>query len=196
MATPLLPSVRVLPRPTQRLSAICMVLPAGDMQVEAPKVNWEARAVKSFSMAELEARKLKYPNTGTESILLGILTEGTSEAARFLRRNGVTLFGAKEEIIKLLGKADMYFFSAEHPALTNSAQKAMAWAVDPKNKPEGSYGEELSTTMLVLGIWAQKGSAGQKILETLGINDDKIAELSDSMKISPAKRGSYQQLVQ
>jgi hypothetical protein len=32
--------------------------------------------VKSFSMAELEARKLKYPNTGTESLLLGILTEG------------------------------------------------------------------------------------------------------------------------
>jgi len=45
-------------------------------RVEAPKVNWEARAVKSFSMAELEARKLKYPNTGTESLLLGILTEG------------------------------------------------------------------------------------------------------------------------
>lgn len=39
-------------------------------------MNWEARAVKSFSMAELEARKLKYPNTGTESLLLGILTEG------------------------------------------------------------------------------------------------------------------------
>ena len=46
--------------------------------MEAPKVNWEARAVKSFSMGELEARKLKYPNTGTESLLLGILTEGNS----------------------------------------------------------------------------------------------------------------------
>lgn len=60
---------------------------------------------------------------------------GTSEAARYLRRNGVTLFGAKEEIIKLLGKADMYFFSAEHPPLTSSAQKALIWAADPKNKP-------------------------------------------------------------
>lgn len=38
--------------------------------------RWEARAVKSYSMAELEARKLKYPTTGTESLLLGILTEG------------------------------------------------------------------------------------------------------------------------
>jgi hypothetical protein len=65
----------------------------------------------------------------------GWLCVGTSEAARFLRRNGVTLFGAKEEIIKLLGKADMYFFSPEHPPLTSSAQKALAWASDPKNKP-------------------------------------------------------------
>lgn len=42
-------------------------------------------------------------------------------------------------------------------------------------------GEELSTTMLIIGIWAQKGSAGQKILEKLGINDDKIAKLSDTV---------------
>lgn len=27
-------------------------------------------------MAELEARKLKYPNTGTEALLMGILVEG------------------------------------------------------------------------------------------------------------------------
>lgn len=32
--------------------------------------------------------------------------------------------------------------------------------------------------MLVLGIWAQKGSGGQKVLEKLGINDEKIAELA------------------
>lgn len=28
-------------------------------------------------MGELEARKLKYPNTGTEALLMGILIEGT-----------------------------------------------------------------------------------------------------------------------
>jgi hypothetical protein len=32
--------------------------------------------VKSFSMSELEARKLKYPTTGTEALLMGIMTEG------------------------------------------------------------------------------------------------------------------------
>ncbi|KAF3943922.1 hypothetical protein CMV_029566 [Castanea mollissima] len=35
--------------------------------------RWSARAIKSFGMVELEARKLKYPNTGTESLLMGIL---------------------------------------------------------------------------------------------------------------------------
>ena len=29
-------------------------------------------------MAELEARKLKYPTTGTEALLMGILVEGKS----------------------------------------------------------------------------------------------------------------------
>ena len=38
--------------------------------------RWSERAIKSYAMGELEARKLKYPNTGTEAILMGILVEG------------------------------------------------------------------------------------------------------------------------
>ena len=49
---------------------------------------------------------------------------------------------------------------------------------------EGASGNELGTTMMVLGIWAQKGSAGQKVLENLGINDEKIAELGATVSIS------------
>ena len=40
------------------------------------KYRWSWRAIKSFAMAELEARKLKYPTTGTEALLMGILIEG------------------------------------------------------------------------------------------------------------------------
>ncbi|KAG6415640.1 hypothetical protein SASPL_123053 [Salvia splendens] len=40
------------------------------------KAKWSARSIKSFAMGELEARKLKYPNTGTEALLMGILVEG------------------------------------------------------------------------------------------------------------------------
>ncbi|XLT09689.1 hypothetical protein HN51_055482, partial [Arachis hypogaea] len=39
-----------------------------------------------------------------------------------------------EETVELLGKSDLYFFSPEHPPLTEPAQKALDWAVDEKLK--------------------------------------------------------------
>lgn len=141
--------------------------------------KWSARAIKSLAMGELEARKLKYPTTGTEAILMGILVEGTSTAAKFLRGNGVTLFKVRDEIIKLLGKSDMYFFSPEHPPLTEPARKAVDWAVDEKKK-SGVDGE-LTTAYLLLGVWSQKDSAGRQILEALGFNEDKAKQVAESM---------------
>lgn len=38
--------------------------------------RWSARAIKSFAMGRLEARKMKYPKTETQFLLLGILMEG------------------------------------------------------------------------------------------------------------------------
>ncbi|KAL1319205.1 hypothetical protein HN51_071506 [Arachis hypogaea] len=138
--------------------------------------QWSARSIKSFAMAELEARKLKYPNTGTEALLMGILVEGTSKAAKFLRANGVSLFKVREETVELLGKSDLYFFSPEHPPLTEPAQKALDWAVDEKLK--SGDGGEITVTHLLLGVWAQEGSAGRQILSTLGFNDEKAKELA------------------
>ncbi|KAK8686636.1 hypothetical protein V6N13_125659 [Hibiscus sabdariffa] len=145
---------------------------------KSPK--WSSRSIKSFAMAELEARKLKYPNTGTEALLMGILVEGTSQAAKFLRANGITLFKVREETVNLLGKSDMYFFSPEHPPLTEQAQRALDWAVDEKLKL-GESGE-ITTTYLLLGIWSEKESAGHKILATLGFDDEKAKELEKYLK--------------
>lgn len=141
--------------------------------------QWSARAIKSFAMAELEARKLKYPNTGTEALLMGILVEGTSIAAKFLKANGITLFKVREETLNLLGRSDLYFFSPEHPPLTEPAQRALDWAVDQKLK-SGEIGE-ITTTHLLLGIWSEKDSAGHKILASLGFDDEKAKELSKNM---------------
>lgn len=129
-------------------------------------------------MAELEARKLKYPTTGTEALLMGILVEGTSRAAKFLRENGIMLFKVREETVKLLGKSDMYFFSPEHPPLTEPAQRALDWAVDEKFK--SGEGGEITTTHMLLGIWSEKDSAGHKILSSLGFNDEMASELAKS----------------
>ncbi|KAK3220918.1 hypothetical protein Dsin_014888 [Dipteronia sinensis] len=141
--------------------------------------KWSARSIRSFAMAELEARKLKYPNTGTESLLMGILVEGTSTAAKFLRANGITLFKVREESVNLLGRSDLYIFSAEHPPLTEPAQRVLDWAINEKMK-SGDSGE-ITTAYLLLGIWSEKDSAGQLILATLGFNDEKAKEVAKSM---------------
>ncbi|XP_073112864.1 ATP-dependent Clp protease ATP-binding subunit CLPT1, chloroplastic isoform X2 [Elaeis guineensis] len=130
------PTMPLYPRPTLRSAAVFSTLPtAKPERASTGKIpKWSARAIKAFSMAELEARKLKYPNTGTEALLMGILVEGTSKAAQFLRADEITLFKVREETVKLLGKSDLYFFSPEHPPLTEPAQRALDWAVDEKLK--------------------------------------------------------------
>ncbi|GAV61869.1 Clp_N domain-containing protein [Cephalotus follicularis] len=141
--------------------------------------KWSARAIKAYAMGELEARKLKYPNTGTEALLMGILVEGTSLAAKFLRANGITLLKVREETVNLLGRSDMYFFSPEHPPLTEPAQRALDWAVNEKLK-SGESGE-VTTNHFLLGIWSEKESAGHRILADLGFDDEKAKELAKSL---------------
>ncbi|KFK31953.1 hypothetical protein AALP_AA6G181400 [Arabis alpina] len=142
---------------------------------DAKKPKWSWRAIKAFAMGELEARKLKYPNTGTEALLMGILIEGTSFTSKFLRANKIMLYKVREETIKLLGKADMYFFSPEHPPLTEDAQRALDSAVNQKLKADGTG--EIMPAHILLGIWSEVESPGHKILETLGFSDEKSKEL-------------------
>ncbi|KNA17713.1 hypothetical protein SOVF_077300 [Spinacia oleracea] len=171
----------VVLRRQSTIMTVTFSLPASKPEgVSADKMpKWSARAIKSFAMGELEARKLKYPNTGTEALLMGILVEGTSQAAKVLRASGVTLFKVRDETINLLGKSDMYFFSPEHPPLTEPAQKALDWAIDQKLK-SGEDGE-VTVTYLLLGIWEQKESAAHQIMTALGFSDEKAKELSEFM---------------
>lgn len=50
-------------------------------------------------------------------------------------------------------------------------------------------GGEVTTTDLLFSIWAETNSPGQKVLATLGFNDEKSKELkslsSESVKSSP-----------
>ncbi|OIS99747.1 PREDICTED: ATP-dependent Clp protease ATP-binding subunit CLPT2, chloroplastic-like [Nicotiana attenuata] len=161
-------------------AAVSFSLPYGKSEaaVSIEKIpKWSSKAIKSFAMGELEARKLKYSTTGTEALLMGILIEGTNFASKYLRTNSITLFKVREETVKILGKADMWFFSPEHPPLTEDAQKALDWALDEKLK--SSDNGEITTTHLLLGVWSQVGSPGYKILSGLGFNDEKAQELKN-----------------
>ncbi|KAL9264577.1 ATP-dependent Clp protease ATP-binding subunit CLPT1, chloroplastic-like protein [Drosera capensis] len=153
-------------------------------EIEVSKENlakWSASAMKSFSLAELEAVKLKYPDTGTEAILLGILVEGMSFASKFLRSHGITFFKAQQAALDLLGKSHLSYYPPKQPPLTEPALKVLDMAVDLKQK-SGKSGE-VTPSHLLLALWALEASAGHKILENLGFNDDKAKELANSILI-------------
>eukprot|EP00267_Zea_mays_P037878 XP_008675632.1 ATP-dependent Clp protease ATP-binding subunit clpA isoform X1 [Zea mays] len=120
----------------RRVGAAVAQLPTTHPEVVSgeKKIRWSSRAVRSFAMAELEARKMRYPTTGTEGLLMGILVEGTSGAAKLLRANGITLLKVREEAANVLGKSEMFYFSPMHPPLTEAAQRALDWAVNEKLK--------------------------------------------------------------
>ncbi|CAN6320700.1 unnamed protein product [Urochloa humidicola] len=170
-ATPILPvSLRAAATDGPRLPSHLRGRRVGAVVAQLP-TTWSSRAVRSFAMAELEARKMRYPTTGTEGLLMGILVEGTSGAAKLLRANGITLLKVREEAANVLGKSEMFYFSPMHPPLTEAAQRALDWAIDEKLK-SGEDGE-VTANHLLLGIWSDKKSAGHKILASLGFDDDK-----------------------
>ncbi|KAG6418153.1 hypothetical protein SASPL_120352 [Salvia splendens] len=143
------------------------------------KAKWSARSIKSFAMGELEARKLKYPNTGTEALLMGILVEGTSLAAKFLRENGITIFKERDEIAldwaveeKLKSGTSTNFFHGLSANLMKNLDFGFEYA--------GESGE-ITVTHILLGIWSQKESAGYKILAGFGFDDTKAAELAKNV---------------
>lgn len=198
-----------------RPALILMSLPIANPEYASldEKPKWSPRAIKAFSMAETEARRMKYPKIGTESLLMGILTEGNSNAAKFLRANGVNLFSLREKVVSLLGKADSrYMTPRKRVPLTEPAQMALDWAIGEKIKSgkeqklefhmtqhmneehpnsrksreevsvqaepkKGKSGEVITPTDMVLAIWAQKGSAGERVLADFGFDDEKLKEL-------------------
>lgn len=59
---------------------------------------------------------------------------GTNLANKFLRANGITLFKVRDEIVNVLGIADMFSLSPERPPITDDALRALDWAVEKKLK--------------------------------------------------------------
>ncbi|XWS38480.1 hypothetical protein CRYUN_Cryun19dG0135000 [Craigia yunnanensis] len=163
-----------------------------DRVVSTEKVpRWSRKAIKSFAMAELDARKLKYPITGTEAFLMGILIEGLHSVhvqselvwlQNFCVQMESHFLRCVKRTVKLPGRGDMCFFSPEHPPLTEGAQRVLDWAVDLKLK-SGDDGE-ITATQLRLGIWSEVESPGHKTMAALGFNDAKAKELT-SLRSEP-----------
>lgn len=111
--------------------------------------------------AQEEARAMNYPAVGTEHLLLGILREGESVAARALTSMGVDLQKTRDIILRLLSPGNEPV--GNEIAITPRVKKVLALAQDEAVRWGVNY---IGTEHLLLGILREgEGVASQVLTE-------------------------------
>ena len=144
------------------------------------------KSIKAIMLAQEEARRLGYNFVGSEQILLGLIGEKTSIAAKVLADLGMTLEGARIEVEKIIGRGSG-FVPPEIP-FTPLAKRVFQNALAEAQHLEHKY---IGPEHLLLGLLqdqAQETSTGEargdespsgegvagKVLRNLGINPAKV----------------------
>ncbi|MEM8603353.1 MAG: ATP-dependent Clp protease ATP-binding subunit, partial [Cyanobacteria bacterium P01_H01_bin.121] len=129
------------------------------------------QAVKVVMLAQEEARALQQSSVGTEQLLLGLLREEKSLAARVLTQMGVTLEAAREAVIAVIGKGtgpvptDIPFTPKTKYALEQAFQEAR------------HMGDRyINPNHLLLGITRDPSSAAAKVLLHLQVEPTELRQ--------------------
>lgn len=119
--------------------------------------------------AQEEARAMNYPAVGTEHLLLGILREGESVAARALTSMGVDLQKTRDIILRLLSPGNEPV--GNEIAITPRVKKVLALAQDEAVRWGVNY---IGTEHLLLGILREGEGVASQVLTELDVDPDKV----------------------
>jgi ATP-dependent Clp protease ATP-binding subunit ClpC len=140
------------------------------------------RARRVLELAEGEARGLGHGHVGTEHLLLGVLAEGESGAARALVAAGARLDGARGKVAEAVGR-DGRARRADEPLLyTARAGRALERASRLSLQRRE---EQVGTSHLLVSVLDVEGTAGQ-VLRGLGVD---VVALRDTVAagLDPAR---------
>ncbi|MGJ3250087.1 MAG: ATP-dependent Clp protease ATP-binding subunit [Elainellaceae cyanobacterium] len=127
------------------------------------------KAIAVVMIAQQETRRLGHSFVGTEQILLGLIGEGTSAAARVLKDLGLTLETVQAEVEKAIGRG-----AGPVPAqipLTPKTKRVLEQAFQESRNLDHRY---VGPEHLLLSLTKHRDSVAAKILENLGINLDAV----------------------
>jgi ATP-dependent Clp protease ATP-binding subunit ClpC len=127
------------------------------------------KAIKVIMEAQYEARKMGHSFVGTEQILLGLIGEGTSIAARTLKACGVNLEDARVEVQKIIGRGSGCAV-VEIP-FTPRAKRLLELTWDEARELRHNF---IGTEHILLGLIREGDGVGPQVL--LGFALD-LAEL-------------------
>jgi len=131
------------------------------------KFTEQARRVLVY--AQEEAQGFQHHYVGTEHLLLGLLREGDSIAAKVLNDLGVKLGKARSVIAFIIGRGDRIVLG--EIGLVPRAKKAIQLAVDEAHLLNHDY---VGTEHLLLGLIRDREGIAVGALESLGVNLEKV----------------------
>ncbi len=127
------------------------------------------KAQRVIYYAQEEARAMNYPAVGTEHLLLGILREGDSVAARALTSMGVDLKRTREIVLKALSPGNEPI--GNEIAITPRAKKVLALAQDEAVRWGVNY---IGTEHILLGILREGEGVASQVLNAMEIHPDRL----------------------
>jgi Clp amino terminal domain, pathogenicity island component len=144
----------------------------------------EART--AVDLAQAEARRLGHDHVGTEHLLLGILTEGRSRAARALIAVGVTPSACRQKVAEAVGNTTPARRDGELD-LTERARRSLQRAVRLANRQREDHVEPEHVLLSVIQV---EGRAGQ-VLRGLGVDPARVrAAVADIDQAGDGRAGA------
>ena len=122
----------------------------------------------AWKFAAQEAAKLGSDYIGTEHLLIGIAHEGDSAGGKILNSLGITA-GTLEELLS--GSRNTSLFRRSELYVAPRTKRVLEMAVEEANELGNSY---VGTEHLLLAILHEGGGLAVRILEQLGVTEDKL----------------------
>ena len=144
------------------------------------------RARKVLTLAQDEAQRFNHNYIGTEHLLLGLVREGEGVAARVLENMDVELPKVRTAVEFIIGRGDRPVVG--EVGLTPRAKRVIELAIDEARRLGHNY---IGTEHLLLGLVREGEGIAAGVLESLGVNLDKVRHevirvLSQSSAAGPA----------
>lgn len=132
-------------------------------------------AKKALEYAGVKAKELQQNYIGTEHLLLGLIAEGESAAARILNLAGITEEGIFQDILTLIGKGSG-IVTEEELRLTPRSKKILELAISYSKQMGHNF---VGTEHILLALIKEKEGVAYRILVDLGAD---ISELERSIE--------------
>ena len=133
---------------------------------------WEPfteRARRSIVLAQEEAQRLGNNYIGTEHLLLGIISEGESVAAKVLENLDVNLQKVRSEVEAIVGKGSQT--TQQEMVFTPRAKRVIELAFEEARALAHNY---IGTEHLLLGLVREGEGVAARVLSNLGVDPAKI----------------------